>query len=122
MENGANKLELSPALVAIREKLRKPDQNTLPAMRNDWNGLREFLIGGIREDGMWPAGTISIRHDQGDLCICLSIHSLEIEARYRFDSWDSAWETLDHALTTNSIGWQLDYKGRERLSKKIALS
>ena len=119
-ENG--KLGLSPALKAIREQCRKPDDNRLAAMRNDWNGLRDFLTGGIRADGIWPAGCLSVRVDGGELFVRLSIHSLEIESLYRDCDWDDMWNRINRDLESKSVEWQLDWKGRERLERSVASS
>jgi len=122
MENENGKLGLSPTLKAIREQCRKPDENRLAAMRNDTNGIREFLLGGIRSDGIWPAGTIGIRVDGSEILITLSIHSLEIEAKYRSFDWDDVWIQIETDLESKSCPWGLDWKGRERLDRRVATS
>lgn len=122
MENENGKLILAPALKAIKEQLRKPDANRLVEMRNDWDGIRMFLLGGFHHEGIWPAGSISCRCDSDDIVVTLSIHSLEIEAKYRYWSWDPMWIAINNELLENIVPWQMDWKGRERLERRISMS
>lgn len=122
MSNTNGNLGLSPALKAIREQCRKPDENRLVEMRNDQNGLREFLLGGVRADGIWPAGTISVRVADDELLVTLSIYSLEIEAKYRGTALDRMLLQIDTDLEQKSVRWQLDYRGRERLERRVSQS
>jgi hypothetical protein len=122
MENENEKLVLAPALRAIKEQIRKPDEGRLIGMKNDWNGIRLFLIGGFHHDGLWPAGTLSIRCDADEILVTLSIHSLEIESKYRFDGWDQGWETINGELEQNRVCWQMDWKGRDRMNRRMSMS
>lgn len=121
MENGNGKLGLSASLRAIRESLRKPDGNRLPAMRNDYNGLREFLLGGVRDDGIWPAGMLSVRISGDEILVKASIRSIEVEAQWWGQDWNVLWEHIDRELSERVVRWALDYKGRERLERRISL-
>lgn len=113
---------LSPALRTIRDALHTPNGDRLLGMKNDWNNIREFLTGGIRDDGMWPAGNFGVSCDGQFLVIRLSIFALEIEARYQGSEWDQLWEKIELDLGTGEVPWVLDWKGKQRLSRGVDLS
>jgi len=122
MDEQIRKLELAPALKEIREQTRTNNDNRLVGLINDWNGIRLFLLGGFHHDGVWPAGTISLRVDGDEIVCTLSIHALEIEAKFRGNDWDEIWLEIDNQLSRNVVCWQMDWKGRERLERKLTMS
>lgn len=117
--NGQNGVSLSEVLKIARENLRKPDLNRLPAMRNDWNGLREFFLGGVRDDGLWPAGSLSVRVQSDQLVLQLRLPSLEMQAVYSGYNWDELLEQINNDLTSKTVRWELDYKGKQRVERKL---
>jgi hypothetical protein len=117
-ENG-NGLHVSSVLKQVHEVVQADDVSVLVDMGDGFSGVRRFLIGGCRPDGVWPCGGIYVTRDGRDLVVRLSIRSLEVESIYRGTSWSGLWETIDNDLLENTVHWQLDYKGRQRQERKL---
>lgn len=117
--NGQVAVSLSEVLKVARESLRKPDLNRLPEMRNDWNGVREFLLGGVRDDGLWPSGTIAVSARGELLTVQLRLPNLEMQSTYQGTGWDELWEQVNSDLEHKVVRWELDYKGKQRLERKL---
>jgi hypothetical protein len=122
MENENSKLRLPPVLQAAKLSRDPNHSERLLDMQNDEEGIRMFLLGGQHHEGFWPAGSISIRAEGDDVLVTLSIHSLEVECKYRASTLIVAIEAADKDLRSNQVQWQMDYRGRQRIERRLSTS
>ncbi len=118
-ETNGKKLHISDTLQAVRRCVDAAEVNALADMKGNLDYVRRFLLGGVREDGTWPAGDMWFSFDGHELEIRISIRSLEVECRYSSDSWHGLLERVDNDLEHNTVPWKLDYTGRKRVENKL---
>lgn len=118
-ESNGNGLHVSETLKSARQALGGGTTGALLGMNGNFPGVRLFLVGGKRDDGYWPAGSITVRCIGKNLHIRLSLAELELEARYQDSDWNTCWDTVNNDLELDTVDWQLDYKGQQRMRTKL---
>lgn len=81
--------------------------------------VRKFLIGGRRNSYTWPAGEFRIALNGNMVQVTLAVRALEIEAKYYDSSYSTMLDTIENDLSLDTVNWCPDYKGRQRLEKKL---